>query len=125
MGLVATHRGQASAVVLNAPARRAAAVLTSIRLAQRCVRVRAPREGRAGERTACAMATIARVIAAIRDANPLGGPNFQLRSVHACLVTSTRVEACAVVGTASQVRALVLRIDQRDTVWSCSMLALL
>ncbi len=52
-------------------------------------------------------------------------PDYRLRSVHACLTTPSKVEACAVIGTTSRSRALVLRLEQRDTTWVCSMLSLL
>jgi hypothetical protein len=66
---------------------------------------------------------VAGLIHAVRGSNPLGGPNYRVRSVHACQTTPHKVEACAVVATARRVRALVMRIEQEDTVWSCTMLA--
>jgi hypothetical protein len=112
----------------------------------------APRTAKGpSERTACALATgiaeqllgvltgrrpldhagirvsgpVAGLINATRRSNPLDGPNYRLRSVHACLTTAHRVEACAVVGTASRVRALVMRLEQHSTTWWCTMLAVL
>lgn len=67
---------------------------------------------------------VAGLIHAARGSNPLGGPNYRVRSVHACQTTPRRVEACAVVATARRVHALVMRIEQKETVWSCTMLAL-
>lgn len=64
---------------------------------------------------------VAGLINAIRRSNPLGGPNYRVRSVHACLTTPRKVEACAVVSSASRIRALVLRMEQKDTAWSCTM----
>jgi hypothetical protein len=103
-----------------------------------------------GERTACALAMRAteqildvfagrRSLHQIRDRvsgpvaglisttlgwNPREVPDYRLRSVHACLTTPCKVEACAVVGTASRARALVMRLEQEDTQWSCTMLSM-
>jgi hypothetical protein len=66
---------------------------------------------------------VAGLINALRGRNPLGGSSYRVRSVHACLTTSHRVEACAVIATASRTRALVMRMDQAETAWSCTMLA--
>jgi hypothetical protein len=107
--------------------------------------------GGVGDRTACALATgvaeqivavlagrrtldqirvrvsgpVAGLITTTRGRNPLGGPSYRLRSVHACVTTPSKVEACAVIGTANRVRSLVLRLEQENTTWSCTMLALL
>lgn len=70
-------------------------------------------------------AAVAGLINATRRSNALGGPNYRVRSVHACMATSRRVESCAVVSAASRFRAMVLRMEQRDTVWSCTMLAII
>lgn len=70
-------------------------------------------------------APVAGLINAARRSNPLGGPNYRVRSVHACMTSSCKVEACAVVSAASRMRALVLRMEQKDTVWSCTMLAII
>lgn len=67
---------------------------------------------------------VAGLVHTARGSNPLGGPNYRVRSVHACQTTPRRVEACAVVATLKRVRALVMRIEQKDTLWSCTMLAL-
>lgn len=52
-----------------------------------------------------------------------GGPDYRLRSVHACLTTTSTVEACALIETANRVRALVLRFERRDSRWLCTLLA--
>lgn len=67
---------------------------------------------------------VAGLINALKRSNPLGGPNYRVRSVHACLTTPCKVEACAIVSAANRIRALVLRMEQKDTVWSCTMLAI-
>lgn len=67
---------------------------------------------------------VAGLINAARGSSPLGGPNYRVRSVHACQTTPRKVEACAVISTASRIRALVMRMEQEDTVWSCTMLAI-
>ena len=105
-----------------------------------------------GERTACALATrtvehIVEVLVGrrslhqIRDrlsgpvagllGTSLGGKpgrrwfgDYRLGSVHACQTTPRKVEACAVIDTSSRARALVLRLEQEDTTWSCTMLSL-
>ena len=51
--------------------------------------------------------------------------NYRLGSVHACLTTPNTVEACAVIGAAGRARAVVMRLEQRDTTWSCTMFAVL
>ncbi|MCI2422158.1 Rv3235 family protein [Saccharopolyspora sp. K220] len=52
------------------------------------------------------------------------GPDYRLRSVHACPVTEFTVEACMVVGTQDRVRALVLRVEQDNGQWVCTRLSL-
>ncbi|MFI0469130.1 Rv3235 family protein [Saccharopolyspora sp. 5N102] len=52
------------------------------------------------------------------------GPDYRLRSVHACLVTDCAVEACMIVGTHYRVRALVLRLEQDNGHWVCTLLSL-
>ncbi|QIZ34548.1 Rv3235 family protein [Saccharopolyspora sp. ASAGF58] len=52
------------------------------------------------------------------------GPDYRLRSVHACLVTGFAVEACMIVGTRYRVRALVMRVEQDDGRWVCTLLSL-
>ena len=59
-----------------------------------------------------------------RDAGEQLG-NYRLGSVHACLTTPNKVEACAVIGAAGQARAVVMRLEQRDTTWSCTMFSVL
>lgn len=51
------------------------------------------------------------------------GPDYRLRSVHACPVTRSRVEACLLVG-AHRVRALVLRAEWTAGRWVCTRLSL-
>jgi hypothetical protein len=51
------------------------------------------------------------------------GPDCRLRSVHACPVTRSRVEACLLVG-AHRVRALVLRAEWTSGRWVCTRLSL-
>ncbi len=51
--------------------------------------------------------------------------NYRLGSVHACLTTPNKVEACAVVGTGNRTRAIVMRLEQKDTRWSCTMFSVL
>ncbi|GAA2816898.1 Rv3235 family protein [Saccharopolyspora taberi] len=53
------------------------------------------------------------------------GPDYRLRSVHACLTDYRTVEACLVVGTINRVRALVMRLEQVDARWVCTVLSLL
>lgn len=103
-----------------------------------------------GERTSCALATrmakqivdilvnrralptirsevtvsVARVLATTHDFTR-EGPGFRMRSVHASLTTTRTVEACAVVGTAHRARALVLRLEQAESRWLCTLLAVL
>jgi len=67
---------------------------------------------------------VAGLLAATR-AHTAKSPDYRLRSVHACLVTSHRVEACMVVATHNRVRAVVLRLEQEASRWLCTMLALL
>ncbi|MFC7341499.1 Rv3235 family protein [Saccharopolyspora griseoalba] len=50
-------------------------------------------------------------------------PDCRLRSVHACPITRSRVEACVLVG-AHRVRALVLRAEWTAGRWSCTRLSL-
>lgn len=50
---------------------------------------------------------------------------YRLHSVHACLTTRSRVEACAVVGNANRARAFVLRLERRNMEWACTMLSVL
>lgn len=52
------------------------------------------------------------------------GPDYRLRSVHACLVTGFVVEACMVVGTHNRVRALVMRVERDNGHWVCTLLSL-
>ncbi|MGP4021158.1 Rv3235 family protein [Saccharopolyspora sp. 5N708] len=52
------------------------------------------------------------------------GPDYQLRSVHACPVTEFTVEACMVLGSHDRVRALVLRVEQDNGQWVCTLLSL-
>ncbi|MGW3468606.1 Rv3235 family protein [Saccharopolyspora sp. NPDC000995] len=52
------------------------------------------------------------------------GPDYRLRSIHACLVTGFAVEACMIVGTRYRVRALVMRIEQDNGHWVCTLLSL-
>ncbi|GAA0526985.1 hypothetical protein GCM10011581_12490 [Saccharopolyspora subtropica] len=51
------------------------------------------------------------------------GPDFRLRSVHACPVTDYAVEACVIIGTQDRVRALVLRLEQDCGRWICTRLS--
>ncbi|GAA2339414.1 hypothetical protein GCM10009854_14850 [Saccharopolyspora halophila] len=50
-------------------------------------------------------------------------PDYRLRSVHACPITPSRVEACLLVG-AHRVRALVLRAEWVAGRWICTRLSL-
>ncbi|MBB5155174.1 Rv3235 family protein [Saccharopolyspora phatthalungensis] len=52
------------------------------------------------------------------------GPDYRVRSVHACLVTACAVEACMIIGTHCRVRALVLRVEQDNGRWVCTLLSL-
>lgn len=51
------------------------------------------------------------------------GPSYRLRSVHTCLPTARKVEACAVVETPKRARALALRLERADLHWLCTLLA--
>ncbi len=51
--------------------------------------------------------------------------SYRLGSVHACLTTPNKVEACAVVGTSKRARAIVMRLEQKDTTWACTMFSVL
>lgn len=111
----------------------------------------APVATHSGERTACAVATrtveqIFEVLAGRRSLHRirdrLSGPvagllttslgrererhlwGSRLGPVHACQTTPRAVEACAVIGTADRARALVLRLEQEETAWLCTMLSL-
>ncbi|CAM05611.1 hypothetical protein A8924_6791 [Saccharopolyspora erythraea NRRL 2338] len=53
------------------------------------------------------------------------GPDYRLRSVHASLTDDHTVEACLIVGTTSRVRALVMRLEQEEARWVCTVLSLL
>lgn len=68
--------------------------------------------------------SVARVLATTHDFTR-EGPDFRMRSVHASLTTTRTVEACAVVGTAHRARALVLRLEQAESRWLCTLLAVL
>lgn len=50
-------------------------------------------------------------------------PDYRLRSVHACPITRSKVEACLLVG-AHRVRALVLRAEWVAGRWICTRLSL-
>lgn len=104
---------------------------------------------RIGERTACALATRMtehildvlggrRRLDQLRDrlSGPVAGllssvlnttrrAEYRLRSVHACMTSRSRVEACAVVAVAGRIRAFVLRLEQEDTRWCCTLLSVL
>lgn len=49
-------------------------------------------------------------------------PDYRLRSVHACAVGDSAVEACLIVG-AHRIRALVLRLERQAERWVCTRLA--
>ncbi|MEV4728404.1 Rv3235 family protein [Saccharopolyspora sp. NPDC049426] len=49
-------------------------------------------------------------------------PQYRLRSVHACAIGDSAVEACLVVG-AHRVRALALRLERRAERWVCTRLS--
>ncbi len=49
-------------------------------------------------------------------------PEYRLRSVHACAIGDSAVEACLVVG-AHRVRALALRLERRAERWVCTRLS--
>lgn len=51
-------------------------------------------------------------------------PDYRLRSVHACPVSQSRVEACVLIG-ANRVRALVFRAEWTAGRWMCTRLSLL
>lgn len=113
----------------------------------------APAAAHFGERTACALATrttelIFEVLTGRRTLQQvrhrLSGPvagllattlsepsgrqqlaRYRLGSVHACQTTPRKVEACAVLDNAvDRARALVLRLEQQEAVWACTMLSL-
>ncbi|RRO13854.1 hypothetical protein EIL87_22920 [Saccharopolyspora rhizosphaerae] len=48
-------------------------------------------------------------------------PDYRLRSVHACPIGDSAVEACVVVG-AHRIRALALRIERHAERWVCTRL---
>ncbi|TDD82928.1 hypothetical protein E1202_26520 [Saccharopolyspora karakumensis] len=49
-------------------------------------------------------------------------PEYRLRSVHACAIGDSAVEACLVVG-AHRVHALALRLERRAERWVCTRLS--
>ncbi|WP_235876959.1 Rv3235 family protein [Saccharopolyspora terrae] len=49
-------------------------------------------------------------------------PEYRLRSVHACAIGDSAVEACLVVG-AHRIRALALRLERRAERWVCTRLS--
>ncbi|GAB3674311.1 Rv3235 family protein [Saccharopolyspora tripterygii] len=49
-------------------------------------------------------------------------PEYRLRSVHACAIGDSAVEACLIVGT-HRIRALVLRLERRSERWVCTRLS--
>lgn len=46
-------------------------------------------------------------------------PEYRLRSVHACAIGDSVVEACLIVG-AHRIRALALRLERRSERWVCT-----
>lgn len=49
-------------------------------------------------------------------------PEYRLRSVHACAIGDSAVEACLIVG-AHRIRALALRLERRSERWVCTRLS--
>lgn len=51
--------------------------------------------------------------------------DIRLRSVHACLTNSARIEACAVIAGAARTRSLLMRIDRTNGASKCTLLTVL
>lgn len=68
---------------------------------------------------------VAGLIAAMLRGRRTATSRYRLRTVHASLITACTVEASAVIADNKRVRALTMRLEQRETQWLCTVLALL
>ena len=73
----------------------------------------------------CVSAPVAGLLAGMLRRKPAAGPELRLRSVHACLTTASKVEACAVIAQPSRVRSLTIRLEKRNNQWKCTLLKFL
>ncbi|WP_211210159.1 Rv3235 family protein [Actinopolyspora halophila] len=67
---------------------------------------------------------VASLLATLVRSGSLLHDRTRLSSVHACLTSSTTVEACLVVDEVERHRALTIRLEQQRMSWCCTLLAL-
>lgn len=67
---------------------------------------------------------VASLLATLVRSGGLLHDRTRLSSVHACLTSSTTVEACLVVDEVKRHRALTIRLEQQRMSWCCTLLAL-
>ncbi|PRW62693.1 hypothetical protein CEP50_14385 [Actinopolyspora mortivallis] len=67
---------------------------------------------------------VASLLATLVRSGNLLHERTRLSSVHACLTTSTTVEACVIVDEGARHRAMTLRLQRDRMHWCCTLFAL-